>query len=50
VPELHRRAAQWYEQNGFIAEAIHHALKAGDQERAARLIDQTVASSLCVAR
>ena len=40
VPELHRRAAQWYEQNGFIAEAIHHALKAGDQERAARLIDQ----------
>jgi len=40
VPELHRRAAQWYEQNGFIAEAVHHALEAGDRERAARLIDQ----------
>jgi len=40
VPELHRRAAQWYEQNGFVAEAIHHALKAGDRERAARLIGQ----------
>ena len=40
VPELHRRAAQWYEQNGFIVEAIHHALQSGDEERAARLIDQ----------
>ena len=40
VSELHRRAAQWYEQNGFIAEAIHHALTGGDGQRAARLIDQ----------
>jgi LuxR family maltose regulon positive regulatory protein len=40
VPELHRRAAQWYEQNGFIAEAAQHALKAGDRPRVARLIDQ----------
>jgi LuxR family maltose regulon positive regulatory protein len=40
VPELHRRAAQWYEQNGLIAEAVDHALQAGDRERAARLIDQ----------
>jgi len=40
VPELHRRAAQWYEQNGFMAETTHHALAAGDQERAAQLIEQ----------
>lgn len=40
VPELHRRASQWYEQNGFVAEATRHALKAGDRQRAARLIDQ----------
>jgi ATP/maltotriose-dependent transcriptional regulator MalT len=40
VPELHRRAAQWYEQNGFVAEATGHALKAGNREHVARLIDQ----------
>ena len=40
LPELHRRASQWYEQNGFIAESIQHAIVAGDQERAAQLIEQ----------
>jgi len=40
VPELHRRAAQWYEQSGFVAEATDHALKAGDREHVARLIGQ----------
>jgi LuxR family maltose regulon positive regulatory protein len=39
-PELHRRASQWYEQNGFISEAIQHALAAGEQDRAAQLIEQ----------
>ena len=38
--ELHRRASQWYEQNGFIPEAIQHSLTAGDQDRAAQLIEQ----------
>jgi len=33
--ELHRRASHWYEQNALISEAIQHALKAGDQARAA---------------
>ena len=28
VPTLHHRASQWYEQNGFIDEAIEHALRA----------------------
>jgi LuxR family maltose regulon positive regulatory protein len=37
APELHLRAATWYEANGFLAEAVGHAL-AGDPERAADLI------------
>jgi LuxR family transcriptional regulator, maltose regulon positive regulatory protein len=40
LPELHRRASHWYEQNGLISEAIHHARFAGDPERAAQLVDQ----------
>ena len=39
-PELHRRASQWYEQNGFISEAIQHAIAAGEQDRAAHLIEK----------
>jgi LuxR family maltose regulon positive regulatory protein len=37
---LHHRASQWYEQNGFIAESIQQAIAAGDQDRAAQLIEQ----------
>jgi LuxR family maltose regulon positive regulatory protein len=40
VPELHRRASDWYEQNGHMTEAIDHALSAEDFERAAHLIEQ----------
>jgi LuxR family transcriptional regulator, maltose regulon positive regulatory protein len=36
---LHRRAAAWYEGNGWVSEAVGHALAAGDDERAARLVD-----------
>jgi LuxR family maltose regulon positive regulatory protein len=39
-PTLHRRASQWYEQNGFIAESIQQAIAAGDPERAAHLIEE----------
>jgi LuxR family maltose regulon positive regulatory protein len=39
IRELHRRAAEWYEQNGWTSEAIGHALAAGDDERAARLVE-----------
>jgi len=39
VPELHRRASAWYEQNGLTAEAIDHAMSAGDFERAAGLVE-----------
>src|SRR6185295_15057102 len=30
VPELHRRASHWYEQNGELSQAIGHALAAAD--------------------
>jgi LuxR family maltose regulon positive regulatory protein len=46
VPELHRRAADWYEHNGLIAEAIDHALAAQDHARAGRLIDQSAEAIL----
>lgn len=41
LPALHRRASEWYEQNGLPAEAIGHALAAADFERAAALIEQS---------
>ncbi len=37
---LHGRAAEWYERNGFIREAIPHAAAAGDADRAARLLER----------
>lgn len=37
---LHSRAAAWYERNGFLEEAIEHALSAGDERRAAAWIQQ----------
>jgi LuxR family maltose regulon positive regulatory protein len=38
-PPLHRRASEWYEQNGLRADAIRHALAAEDFERAAGLVE-----------
>jgi LuxR family maltose regulon positive regulatory protein len=40
VAELHRRASDWYEEQGFMAEAMHHALAALDTERVVRLVRQ----------
>ena len=39
VSILHQRASEWYEHNGSIADAIHHALAAKDFERAAIMIE-----------
>ncbi len=36
--ELHRRAARWHLENGFVAAAIHHAAAAGDFEDTVELI------------
>jgi len=43
-PELHRRAAAWYERNELMEEAVHHALKAQDYDLAVRLIQQVAFS------
>lgn len=39
LPTLHRRASDWYEQQGERFDAIRHALLASDFERAAELIE-----------
>lgn len=36
--ELHRRAANWYEKNGFEAEALTHSLEAGDYPKVIELL------------
>lgn len=38
VADLHKKASQWYEDNNFFDDAIHHALAARDWEPAMRLI------------
>jgi len=40
VSALHRRASVWHEEQGLMAEAIHHALSTSDFERAANLVEQ----------
>ncbi len=42
IPELHRRASRWYEENGDIGAAIDHALEDSDLTRAAALVEQHV--------
>ena len=39
IPELHGRASSWFEAQGVPADAVRHALAAGDAEHAARLIE-----------
>lgn len=38
-PSLHRHASEWFEREGMMAEAVHHALVIEDYERAADLIE-----------
>ena len=42
VPDLHRRASAWYQQNGEPSEAISHALAARDFDRAADLVELAI--------
>jgi LuxR family maltose regulon positive regulatory protein len=46
VPILHRRASAWHEESGLMAEAIEHALAAGDVKRAADLIAENAEETL----
>ena len=38
VPDLHRRAAQWFADHGQVVDAVRHTLAAGDWTDAARLV------------
>jgi LuxR family maltose regulon positive regulatory protein len=40
LPVLHRRACDWFEREGLLPEAIHHAVVMEDFERAAQLIEK----------
>jgi LuxR family transcriptional regulator, maltose regulon positive regulatory protein len=40
VAEYHRRASEWYETNGYMADAFHHALAAKDFARAADVAER----------
>jgi len=42
VVELHHRAATWYDQNGLVSEAIHHALATKDFDLAAYVIERAI--------
>jgi LuxR family maltose regulon positive regulatory protein len=42
IPELNRRASVWYEQQGMMAEAMTHALRADDSGFAVDLLDRSV--------
>jgi LuxR family maltose regulon positive regulatory protein len=44
VPELHRRASQWYTQNRFPGEAVSQALKSGDWNYAADKVENEALS------
>lgn len=39
LPELHRRACTWFEEHGFLSEALAHALAASDLDHLAKLVE-----------
>ncbi|HUV28936.1 MAG: HTH-type transcriptional regulator MalT [Anaerolineales bacterium] len=41
IAVLHQKASIWYEGQGYVDEAIEHALSAGDHQRAMDLIEST---------
>jgi LuxR family maltose regulon positive regulatory protein len=46
VGELHSKAVTWYDKNGDLSEAIHHALIGDDIDTAARLIEKGAVKAL----
>jgi LuxR family maltose regulon positive regulatory protein len=42
LPVFHSRASTWYEANGFLRDAILHALDADDSKRVARLVSENI--------
>jgi LuxR family maltose regulon positive regulatory protein len=50
IDKLHKRAARWYEQNGFAHEAIKHALRAKDFERVSSLVEEEARAMMFTGR
>ena len=46
MPELHRAAAAWHEEHGSADDAVRHALAAGEDDWAARLVERDVEALL----
>lgn len=42
VPALHRAASRWYAGHGLLPDAVRHALAAGDDDRAAYLMESSL--------
>ncbi len=40
IKKLHCRASHWFSENGFVEEAIHHALEADDIELAVKIVEE----------
>lgn len=45
IPGLHLRASAWFESQGMLASAVEHAFSAGDDDRAAGLIENMAQES-----
>jgi len=43
---LHHKAAEWYERNGMVDDAVHHMLVLGDYEHLVHLVEQNALSVL----
>jgi LuxR family maltose regulon positive regulatory protein len=46
IRELHHRASRWHQGEGFLEEAMSHAMAAQDFERAASMIEDNIVSML----
>ncbi len=46
IPDLHRRAAAWFEDEGLIDEALQHAVASGDAQTAFRVIDRVLPAAV----
>jgi LuxR family maltose regulon positive regulatory protein len=42
VPNLHRRASEWFAAHGLVEEAVRHALATADFDRAAHLMEEAL--------
>ncbi len=42
ISSLHARASAWYEQNGWMDEAVNHSIKSRNWEIATRLVEQNI--------